>query len=45
MPWPKKIHSRNLITKKIPAARKFPTPVDHNFSNGPALRQVKRKER
>ena len=22
----KKIHTRNLITKKIPAARKFPTP-------------------
>ena len=26
MLWPKKIHARNLITKKIPAARKFPTP-------------------
>ena len=25
----------NLITKKIPAARKFVTP--HNFSNGPSL--------
>ena len=24
---PKKIHTRNLITKKIPAARKFPTPT------------------
>ena len=23
----KKIHTRNLITKKIPAARKFPTPT------------------
>jgi len=22
----KKIHTRNLITKKIPAARKFPSP-------------------
>ena len=32
---PKKIHTRNLITKKIPVARKFPTP--HNFSNGPSL--------
>ena len=30
---PKKIHTRNLITKKIPAARKFPSPP-HNFSNG-----------
>ena len=26
MLWPKKIHTRNLITKKIPAARKFPSP-------------------
>ena len=31
---PKKIHTRNN-EKKIPAARKFPTP--HNFSNGPFL--------
>ena len=36
--WPKKIHTRNLITKKIPAARKFPSP--HNFSNGPSLNRV-----
>ena len=35
----KKIHTRNLITKKIPAARKFPTPPPHNFSNGPSLNQ------
>ena len=35
MLWPKKIHTRNLLTKKIPAARKFPFP--HNFSNGPSL--------
>ena len=41
MLWPKKkIHTRNLITKKIPAARKFPYPSPpppapaHNFSNG-----------
>ena len=27
MLWPKKIHTRNLITKKIPAARKFPSPA------------------
>ena len=27
MLWPKKIHTRNLMTKKkIPAARKFPSP-------------------
>ena len=29
------IHTRNLMTKKISAAQKFPTP--HNFSNGPSL--------
>ena len=35
----KKIHARNLITTKIPAARKFPSfpPPTHNFSNGPSL--------
>ena len=33
----KKIHTRNLITKKIPAARKFPSPSPHNFCNGPSL--------
>ena len=32
----KEIHTRNMITKKIPAARKFPTPPPHNFSNGPS---------
>ena len=26
MLWPKKIHTRNLITEKIPAAREFPSP-------------------
>ena len=31
----RKIHTRNLIKKKIPAAQKFPTP-SHNFSNGPS---------
>ena len=38
MLWPKRIHTRNLISKKvkIPAARKFPFP-HHNFSNGPSL--------
>ena len=32
----KKIHTRNLLTKKIPAARKFPSP--HNLSNGRSLK-------
>ena len=27
MLWPRKIQTRNLITKKIPAARKFPPPI------------------
>ena len=35
MLWPKKIHTRNMLTKKIPAARKLPTP--DNFSHGPSL--------
>ena len=34
---PKKIHTRNLITKKIPAAGKFSNPSPNNFSNGPSL--------
>ena len=34
---PKK-NKRNLMTKKVPAAQKFPTP--HNFSNGPSLTLV-----
>ena len=37
MPWRKKIHTRNVIAKKIPAARKFPNPPPHNFSNGLSL--------
>ena len=37
MLWPKKIHTRNLLTKKIPTAPKFPTPSPNNFSNGPSL--------
>ena len=37
MLWPKKIHTRNLITKKTPAAQKFPSL--HNFSNGPSLKR------
>ena len=36
MLWPKKIHTRNLLTKKIPAARKFPSP--HNLSDGRYLK-------
>ena len=35
----KKIHTRNFVTKKIPAARKFPPP--NNFSNGPSLSGVR----
>ena len=34
---PIKIHTRNSVTKKIPAARKFPSPPPHNISNGPSL--------
>ena len=26
MLWPKKIHTRNFVTKKNPAARKLPSP-------------------
>ena len=36
----KKIHTRNLMTKKIPAARKFPSP--HKISNGPSLNVTQR---
>ena len=37
---PKK-NKRNLMTKKVPAAQKFPTPPPpHNFSNGPSLTLV-----
>ena len=32
----KKIHTRNLMMKKIPAARKFSSPR-HNLSDGPSL--------
>ena len=35
MLWPKKIHTRNILKKKIPAARKLPTP--DNSSHGPSL--------
>ena len=48
MLWPKKMHTRNLIRKKIPAARKFPSPPPpspppHNFSNGPSLKSFERE--
>ena len=36
MLWPKKIHTRNLITKKNSCGSKIPHPP-HNFSNGPSL--------
>ena len=35
----KKNPPRNLITKKILAARKFPSPC-HNFSKGPSLNRA-----
>ena len=37
MLWPKKIHTRNLITKKNSCGSKIPLPPPHNFSNGPSL--------
>ena len=36
----KKIHARNLITKKNSCRSKFPVPP-HNFSNGPSLKRDK----
>ena len=40
MSWPKKIHTRNLITKKKSCDSKIPLPPPpHNFSNGPSLRK------
>ena len=41
----KKILTRNLITKKILAARKFPPPPPptHNFPNGPPLNPLLRR--
>ena len=41
MLWPKKMHTRNLMRKKIPAARTFPSPLPpppHNFSDGPSIK-------
>ena len=41
MLWPKKMHTRNLMREKIPAARKFPSPLPpppHNFSDGPSIK-------
>ena len=37
---PKKIHTRNLITKKHYCGSKIPTPTPHNFSNGKSLRSL-----
>ena len=39
MLWPKKIHTRNLITKKNSCGSKIPLPP-HNFSNGPSLNKA-----
>ena len=36
----KKIHTRNLITKTIPATRKSLPPPTYNFSNGSSLRRL-----
>ena len=33
----KKIHTRNLMTKKNSCGSKIPLPPPHNFSNGPSL--------
>ena len=38
MLWPKKIHTRNLITKKNSCGWKIPLPPQ-NFSNGPSLKR------
>ena len=38
MLWPKKIHTRNLISKKNSCSSKIPQPSPHNFSNGPSLK-------
>ena len=40
MRWPKKIHTRNLITKNNSCGSKIPLPPPHKFSNGPSLRGV-----
>ena len=40
MLWPKKIHTRNLITKKNSCGSKIPLPPPHNFSNGPSLTDI-----
>ena len=40
MLWPKKIHTRNLITKKNSCGSKIPLPP-HNFSNGPSLNMIR----
>ena len=39
--WPKKKSYKEFDNEKnIPAARKFPFPPPHNFSNGPSLREA-----
>ena len=37
MLWPKKNHTRNLITKENSYGSKIPQPPPHNFSNGLSL--------
>ena len=42
MLWPKKICTRNLVTKKNSFGSKIPPPTPaHNFSNGPSLKTQK----
>ena len=44
MLWPKKIHARNLVTKKYSCGSKIPFPrPPHNFSNGPSLTECGRQ--
>ena len=44
MLWPKKNSYKEFDNeKKIPAARKFPSPPPHNFSNGPSIRTERSK--
>ena len=44
MPWPKKNSYKEFDNEKKFLRLENPHP-HHNFSNGPSLRQVKRKER
>ena len=43
MLWPKKIHTRNLITKQNSCGSKIHLPT-YNVSNGPSLKTSSSKE-